>query len=776
MGQEKEPESLPATFDQLLPDNFQTRATAPMIREEIQNLLQDRPNISFSQGLDRVRRIEEIARVDTRLEKSLSLVQNTSKLSLFKYDPLEQFRIARGLAKKRENLAQKLKNSMSFDRGLFLFNLIKGRPEAYADTNDINSDFPHITKAEIILFSLLNNAPSTFVQIGRKEGRPQQLLVPVVAGSSTEGLFISDDCWNPNQISTSDAYGNLGLTGVSESVEFSPFTSTTREDFEELVSLSISNYRLHQRLKEGSLNCLLDGIGKLDRAADALNKTQSEIDRIFGSNIVADLHTGQILETQELVELVGLLGKIPLILLDENSPFYGYFIPYGPGVIFIDNQQVPKSYMPYHPHYIRESLQGLYYESKTTEKSNRSTALIYNDLVKHVDEGIQKEIETTGEETSILEGLRADFELVLGIKLEILPLMQITPIDRDGVLSNFLGATSLEPILKFGADEARHVFETLKILPRELLKDIGSVRKVLKKDVILEELLSGLGILAEYDKITHTISVYQNPALTFSKFTPELLALRSFIIVHEIAHSIWEKLDAPVQEAWTNVSWNRKIVQKEDYFLTLYSYVKNPEEDFCDHFASYVLHAGEFRQRTGKSLPLREKYNLIKNYLVNILGRDLEYPQVSPFEIEILRGRIDAQLQKLTEEEVADILDQKQKTQEYESIASTEKVVVRPDQEDLEDIVTPRPGILRAEMLEMESRQINTLLDFFAPYMRERAATRLAQDIYQLLEDYNTREALSLASQFFDEYGEDDEDLWKELQETIIDIGKNIFK
>lgn len=796
----------------LLPVGFNLQITAQQAATEQQGLVQDRI-ISFSQATERVVEMEA-RRPEVDPEEAIhaltKLLDAGYALGLYKIDPIEQYRIDQGLTAKRESLYRELYKKLSAKKGLELFNRLSGRN--YQDIDQLNRDCPHVMQTELALFSLVNTIPKSFIEFGKPRTEMDALLVesdefsvPMIIGASVEGLLCTADSEDPNVIASIDAYGQLGITGAPGPVETVFFEDSTAKIVTELISLTISNYRMHERVINCAPNALVDGFSQADKwilrqlmgerfnsgiplgqlisgltpdqrqkFAEAKDKFDHQIAQVR----VIDLNQGKELRMDDIVKILGVLDSIPKVLLSEQPPFQGFFVPYGPGVMFLDGEGQPMQFVPYRPFYLRNALQGLYYETVDVGKNNLTMTLIFNDLARQAAAVIARDYEKGRDTLSALEEIKIDTQLVCGIDLDILPRMDIEEVIHEADARHQMGAvTMLEPRLKIGLEEAKQFFETLKLLPKELLKGVKTIRKSSRKKLTLEQLLTGAEEVASFDKIRKAITLYEEPMLPYVAFSPELRVLRSFVIIHETAHSFWNSIPIELRKQWQGISWDEGGVKKDELsgFLTLYSHVANPEEDFCDHFASYVLHADEFRARIRDNISLDSKYNFIKQFLANRLGRMLEFPQISPFSLEKIHGAVNQQLQKFTEEQALIMMERREEEEELSARKAIESVSPSTDRDQAVDVIKPAENAeiesssdsadeqqFKQDLLDFKRESINTIIDYIAGELDEKRAISISQRIYDLVFDSEIEEAKRLARKYIE-----DRDDYREFVEEL---------
>lgn len=822
----KRPEKVSAlaTFQELLPVGFQLEApTALVVAKEKQEVYQNRSG-SLGEAIHRAQNISGGLPIKNGLARSIF----STAIALKEIDPLEQYRKKMGLDVRRDQLMNSLYRELSFETGFSLLNLGAAAIEntVYSDMADLNQKHPHLTRTDITLISLLNTPPGTFLTHGVTLDRPPETFeeaesveVPIIAGASTQGLIVVPETSDVNVVSNRDIYGQHGITGESTTREMTPYSSEIQTTIDELVPLIMTNYRLHQRLWEGSDSAVMDGMSKIDRQAaeatlgerfgmdvptpelirsipqekqEEFRITQKKMESLLGRDLIIDLQTGQPLNNFEMVKLLGMIDSVPQLLFDPETPFEGFFMAYGPGIMFLDQTGKALDYSSYHPYYLRLGMQGLYTESVDVTKANRTAALIINDLSRQAEVTAMNVAEETGEDPSILEGLKIDLKLKYNIDLDLRPEIVLVDTDLDTARYQMGEKISIKPNVKFGAQEAKQLIELLELLPEELLKNVSRFKKASGYEFDFTELQNGVAVTADYSR-DGTITIHQNPTLPYVHFTPEMKAARAFAIIHEVGHGLWQGLTQEQMEEWTAVSWDEegKVKKKpREAFLTMYSHHLNSEEDFCDHFASFVLHAQEFRDKAKNQPTFREKYRQIKTIVQMLSGREVEYPQISPWSVEQINGAVDAQVKKLTTDEVIDRENVFLKGKEVEARGLERKLIVRTDKvediltdqevEEIDPYASPQEKIRKDNELEFKSRKLRDFLSYFANYQPEKKATSNAKRLYRLLEKDEIEKALKLAASIVEDDDELDA-LISDMKEVAIilssdDVGEKVIE
>lgn len=796
-------------FEKLLPNDFSLVApSSDEVRAERQQIFQDR-QYTYAEAAARAARITTSHEATPQTIETLSrLISASTALSMHKqYDPLEGYREKAGLIYKRERLMQELFDALSFEEGIKSFSrsahIITGKE--YGSMADINRDYPHITKTEIMILSLSEKIPNLYLTAGRPldyqprtEEEKDCHVIPMIVGASIDGIMVADDLTNPNRMYAGDAHGHLGIVGADEPfIEKISFKQSIKKIINELVPLIITNYRLHERLWNNADSAITDGASKLDRiviekilghspdgplsaAIATLSPPQKEqfremqvhIDQRVGKNIIIDLTTGRWLNSTEILKIFGLIDQIPNQMIEGEKHFEGFFTPFGPGILFTDATGKTVAYTPYRAYYLRDALHGFHVEAVDASKTNNTMAMLFNQIARHAENLTMAEEERTGEDPSILEGMQIDMKLKYGIDLEIRPQMCMSNTELNDFSASRGQSVILKPTYKFAAEEAYQVMRIFDQLPPELLKGIKRVEKVTHDELPFEDMMQGGEILGKFDALSGTMTLYQHPNFPFSSYSREAHELRSFTIVHEIAHGLWEqKMTDKQRSLWKDISWGADglLEESKSNFLTMYSSIKNEEEDFCDHFASFVLHGMEFRERSREIPPLAEKYGQIRNIIRGLVGKTVEYQQISTSTIEEITGSLKEQIAILSAEQIVKIERDRLKIEDDVTKDAVAKISVELDKDETikndviptserinlsEEPVVTEDDFERKIAIQNETnfkrQSIMDIQRFFEESLSEQRSLRLAQKIFSLIDKGWSSEALRLGEKRID--------------------------
>lgn len=680
----------------LLPKGFSLVATPEQLALERGEVYRDR-QATFSALSDRVKALaKRRGPVSDELEESLLSASREGAIAVPNLDPFEEYRRSQDLHTKRETLMNLLYGELSVENGLKALNATEvrlGRAASHS-MQEVVARYPNLTKTEVLLFGLCEQVPTMFVtgtrpklELQSVDGRATEVpvnqpIVPSIFGASINGLLAMPDTVNPNDTHMEDIYSYMGITGANETIVTSPYKPEVKKVIAELIPLLVTNFRLHERLwtSERVDSALADGFGKVDRLAleralgtiaspmplseiiqqlpaaerSRFDAVKLGLEDIIGKSTIADLHNNTVLDLRDTVKLLGLLERIPGVLLDTAEPFTGYFIVYGPGLLFLDEEGHSKEYVPYNPYYLREVLQGLYTEQVDISKDNATMAYLFNALADQAVGITMAEAEDTGEDPSPLEGIRIDLKLQYNMDAVVNPHLALRIAqDWGDISSRNPKKVAVEPHYKFGLQELQQLQGLLKLLPRDMVMGVKQLRKDnYSTEFPIQAMLTGLMVLGKFYEATGALLVVQHEDMSFLQFSQEARELRAFTIIHELGHNVWRKLTPAQQEAWANINWLPEGSIKmqgnlEDNFLTSYSHQKNAVEDFCEHFAAYVLHADEFRGRNTRGAVLQDKYRQLKTLFSQFAGEEKEYPQIATRTLEQITGYVNQEVQRL---------------------------------------------------------------------------------------------------------------------------------
>lgn len=803
--------------EQLLP------MVGPMLavdhRRQFQETVQT-ATLSFGEAMERLKMIRgglsrEISPGDSFRAIRDLVVHKESVALAHVQDALEEARLKLGLNDERERLFNLIWERVSLEKGFEMFNKacrqVLGR--CFSSLGELYNSFPHLSATELALLPFVKRVPQYFLTFGHNleilndpygELDPNRAEVaPTLIGATVQGLAFAaaDFDFAKDEIKETDPYRYAGVTGKRTDVEVVPFIDEVQRAFDRLIPLVYTNSRLHDRLwQEASGSALGIGFGRIaelaylrcfgtrpKRDGQTLSFT-STINQLTGENrqrfeemrqavesnvyqaIVMDLGRDTLLRPDEVFSMIGLLTKLPEAFLQDEL-FRGYIQPYGPGVKIIDQQGELREFIPYNPFFLRQAVYNLYWEVVDVSRANSTFAGIFNQLLIQTEAKVLTETVESGGDLSELEGIKADLQLQYGVILEFLPK------HKSSELRGSLQAMGAGVLLSEGRreqtnsrmslDEAREVAQVVRLLPKELLRQVRLIKKVVATRVPLQAYLSGMHSEGEYVEQDKEIILYKTGTLLPSQIEAVYRLRRMFTLLHEVGESVWPMLSSQEQALWRSISWGGPVNDKASHFLTFYSHASGGRDDFCDHFAAYVFHGEEFRQKAALNEPLGQKYQFIRGVFERLTSQAKEYQQVSPLLLEEIHGELEQEVQRM---DLAEAVQAREEEDERRWEESREKIaqVVKSHEEieagkrrkeelkeedDLEPIERPfEEGVdLDEEQLldgDSFSARIASVLDEF---VQEGLVDRLVRRIERHLEEGEMAEVKRLLANHVDE-------------------------
>ncbi|MFH1670692.1 MAG: putative zinc-binding metallopeptidase [Patescibacteria group bacterium] len=668
-------------------------------------------------------------------------------------DALEEERIRRGLDELRAKVLESLKGRLSHEDGLNMLNRIAIRYLGiqFNSIEEANRHLPHITMTELSMFPLLEDAPISYIAYGtdlsspatekfredtcmdKQEGRPKN-RIPQQLGATSSGIAYVLDNYTFRGISefiTTDPYKVLGLTGVEDvGMEHVDFSNMVQKQIEALIPLSITNARLFERVWHESRESLQVGMGQIAKLAlakikdmaepfkggledEVANLTSEESSRYTSEknellsnvigNMIYDPVRSTVLRSDEIIRLIGILSRVPTCLADGS--FNGFLVPYGTSVRFFSKDGTMVEECPLSAFHARSALLSIQTEFEDCGKENRTVAHIFDILVAEAQEKIlQQYQDDRNAKLSTIEEAMIDAWLHRGVNLQALPVSRLEATTWTNV-SNFGQDIALHTSMKMGAQEARQYERTAQLLERPFFSDIETIRKeqVNVRDFV--HFTTGQITQGTYDSAAKLMTLYEPAGFYYSDTHPRSRAERTSVMLHECAEALWQKLSDEQHQQWSRLSWSKDVnwskeprAKVQRHFLTHYSQT-DPKEDFCDHFACYVLHAPEFRKRAqGKETRtiLACKYRFISEAVASVAGREIEYPKLIPWTIEEVDGSLQREIQRVEEDTAVEMLEKNAYSENkgareyvyeirksFEELLEEEEASVREEEEDL---------------------------------------------------------------------------------------------
>lgn len=681
-----------------------------MVYKERQQLY-DHVVYSYSQAHQRVKELqaaaqrqagEQVKSKPTSVSQpSMALAMLTKKKNeiavMHNQDALEAVRVQLGLDQLRDDVLDKLRKKLSFERGLQRLSAWTkhhlGKP---CDTiREANELFPHLTLSELSFFALLEELPqwmllygTTFdaTQLAHKAGIEDfagaQRRVPQQLWGTVHGLTYVLDDYEPENDDTGtsegDAYAVLGFTGIREDVQFIEYNYEAKRMVRGLVPLLLSNARLYEKVWHNSPESLQVGFGRIARLAlertmsdevkeaasvslsatiDSLTPEQRKLfederrclEQTLVQASVYDLARDVMLRADEVVRLVGILHLVPRCLVQEQ-PFTGFIQPYGASLKFIAPDGKIVEQCPFSPLHGREAVETIQSEMDDVGRENRTIAHLFRELFVSVQGEIMDRFSNDEESLSLLEATALKMWVERGVVLQPLPVWSLVPVRdfmRDIVHYTPTGKDVVTRVTsKIGFAEAQQIAMTLQLTPHVLLE---RVKRVVKIPAIhsIAALMDGMVIKGCYEANSQTVTLMEFSEKLYGNIPAIEKASRSFTLLHECGEAVWTMLDEDTRARWKKISWTQSRRQLEKHFLTFYAHHKDEKEDFCDHLAAYILHGPEFRVAAAKAGPLKRKYRQLRQILATLTGSPIEYPRFVPWTIREIHGALQQEVERM---------------------------------------------------------------------------------------------------------------------------------
>ncbi len=665
-------------------------------------------------------------------------------------DALELVRTQLGLDIVRGELLEELRSKLSPERGLEMLSawtkvILKKECATIREANEL---FPHLTLSELAFFPLLEHLPLSMMLFGttfdatslaeKTEFTEEEIAgishrIPQQVWATVQGLaYVLDKYVPENQdkgILEYDPYSILGLTGVNEGVELVEFTVKIKRIVQQLVPLLMSNSHLYEKVWANSPESLQVGFGRIARVAlektcgedgkdvakvslsaaiDLLDAEQKKrfnnerqcLEQTVVRASVYDLARDVMLRVDEVVKLCGILNHVPRCLMQEQ-PFTGFIKPFGVCVNFIAPDGKIVETCPFSPVHGRDAVETLHAESQDSGRENRTIAFLFRELFMSVQGNVMDKGAQDPMNLSLLEATALQLWVERHVVLQPLPawsLVQVRDWSKDLLGYTITGKDVVTRLTsKVGVQEAQQIAMTLSLPAVKLLE---RVKRIVKTQSIhsIGAIMAGMVIEGTYEAGSQTITLMEFPEMLYTDISPMKKAVRSFTLLHECGEAVWTMLQDSDKEQWKKISWPRTARKKaEKHFLTFYAHHKDEKEDFCDHFAAYILHGPEFRMATANARPLKRKYRLLRSIIANLTGIASEFPRFIPWTIREIQGALEQEIKQMELKEAIELeeknasksyLDNKERI--FEIRKSFEQLVAQDDRKiDAQDAEDP---------------------------------------------------------------------------------------
>jgi hypothetical protein len=643
--------------------------------------------MGYLQAIGRVSALGKRAEKEHASE-SYNLIQRLTGTGLIdneQSDALETVRKQLGLDELRERLLNELRDKVNVEEGFKRLRALfpKKNSLSKADEETLLAAFPRLTVAEISLLPLLERVPVLFCS-GAPLKSPDHAMkkdrsrrIPQFLYARTTGMAVGTDDLPLDLENVSilelDVFQGLGLTGRRNGEEEVDFEPAVARAIKALVPLCLSNsqlyetvlteasdaaqrafgmiqhYALQMVLGETDLNLLSIDLGT---AIQSLPKEQHkqylEIVNKIESNLaigaIFDLSKKRLLDTRERFVLLGILSEVPAVICD--APPSCYVLPFGTSIRFLDETGRVLDQVPMSPMYSRNAVHELHYSAENGRRENEMAHQIYvilrREMSSQVLERFQRELPL-----SAAEELAMEFWLKRGTAIEVSgDYNLVRNVNYNQVLSG--REQRIVATKKIGFDEAQLITRTLDSLPPSMLAKVLKVRKIWNEPKTLRDRMNGTFTQGQYEFNSRCISLMEYYHTLFPDSSVTQRIMLAFTLLHECGEAVWTTLKPTQTKRWTKISWRKKKRKLNEHFLTRYAHTENSKEDFCEHFAAFVVHGSEFMER--KSPPLRQKYQFLAELFAEHAGKELNYPGVT-YRIEDIHQELDLANRRRTAKE-----------------------------------------------------------------------------------------------------------------------------
>ncbi len=624
----------------------------------------------YAKAAERIRSYKDPkkSRMPTDEALALTVAKHNNALAVVPEDALETVRKQLGLDKLRDELIAELRARISVDEGIRLveeqcLQYVGRRPQGM---NQIARIFPYLTTGELALFPLLSTFPLLYWYcspmykdtgddpLGMWKGRiPQPHFV-----SATGMTFVRDDFQShveDDALREIDEYRSLGLTGVRTNQFYVEFAPDIARILKQLIPLTMTNNRLFQRVWRESSEAAQIALGRIEHhcleellgetfdvaavpievareSVSAEHRAELEcrcrkIEKNIAAATIFDLSCEELLDPMRVFRLVGLLASLPKLFLEEK-PFAGYSMPFGSTIRFLDMNGAVVDQVPLHPTFARDAIEGVHYEGESESRDNRTTHNLLALIRREVVEQTLTRLMEDDEYGSASERTAAKLWMDRGVTIDVTGGFEI--IDTDNSAHNWYntGLTSKHIktrfVKKIGPEESVLLAATLGTLPPTMFKRIHAVRK-LGGQISIFDRMAGVVTLGRYAEEERRIDIVETLRTLFPNASLHQKIGLQFTLLHECGEAMWTLLTEEKQAEWEKFSWPKKRKPLRRRFLTWYS-TTNEKEDFCEHFAAFVVHGREFRARAAAAKVLKRKYNFLAALFKEYAGMDLHYP------------------------------------------------------------------------------------------------------------------------------------------------------
>ncbi len=650
---------------------------------------------------------------DGQMTQIVPLADNRS-LAVLHRSMLEEYRAKTGLNKLREQLKKILIEQISFEKGLE--NLLQHADDHRGflpqpkfkvadhlkdldlspEAKKLNTHYPDITAEEIAWLSIADlDSPRWHYN-----AIPPVYYPPALIDMDFDGLkfaFGTIDERVEDNINATNHFKIGGLTGASYQYKLVPFNHNVSQVIRALVLLSLDDVDLFKRIWEEQDSAafgrgdamLLKSFLKKKKTCDLsqslenllteriltpadISSTRQDITEYYLGLNIDQPDYGNI---KDFVKLMGMLSRLPNFV-EKEQKFNGYVKAYGTSIEFITVDGRIEDSVPLCEHLLHNV--SYQFQAHVTDISKQNTVMeeVFGLLKKRVDQKV------AGKHHMAIDAAQNQIFEKYGI---FVPTNVYTRSRKFHPLEMVVRRSSnkefVEHTVKFSFDELQMIEQLLENLPegstrhvRSIFKEQGSAETIYTirtgtveaghYDPKTKQIVIGLPIespyaISELELLGMMVMSSKPNRKRFNRITHDVHMHTSYfqhVVLHEIGESIWAHLDEDIRKKWKAIAATSDPKDPRSSFLTPYAKT-SVSEDFCDTFAIYYTHGGEFRQRMAKRPVLAEKYAFMQQ-LWSGDGKQREFHDSARTSLSALHGKPEYDMQKLSlEEQLHDALN-----------------------------------------------------------------------------------------------------------------------
>lgn len=586
--------------------------------------------VTISEVFDYYKKSGEKNKVSKETMLPILSIQSRLPSLLSKYNTLDAARDKSGYRQAVEEMERVVYGMLSFQKGFqnlracqekydVDYKLVKMLRQYYGkrfdDGEETSRDLASsLTSEEMTWLSVVGKLPGLLVE------HPMS-SVPAIVDYFYDGVEWALDTlkYSTDSENARDTYDVAGVTGARSDTQFSPFVPKFELAMKGLYLGLVSDTHIFEQCFEDlQMAALVSGDGKILRAfatrdGCALDdryalKVRDRVNEFLSGLAILNLIKGSVMSSGDTVRLIGMLEFIPSCFFDQRTIA---MIPSGKGMMFLDPSNLAEiAYVPYDPFVGHIAQNEVYHGMNSIDREAPVWRLLFAKIRQKIREKNQKE----GHETK-LETLAREIKEKYGIEVR-------TSVEKYDVAKEllFLKSKKIDYSVKMGFWDLYCVSQILSDLPKKYLSRIKVIERRADGD-IYSDMLYGLSHVGTFEISTGRLRLVIPPVKSDERLGSSSLRY-SLTIAHEVGHSVYFAEDTLV-EKWSKLSKaDHKFPRKErrGHFLTPYASTE-PEEDFAECFACYIVFGDEFKELAKKHPVLAKKYELMKGLFD---GREFE--------------------------------------------------------------------------------------------------------------------------------------------------------